>query len=92
MSAQKHSPLPWACMGNAPAHLIDSEGNLVFGNAGTEVNGALIVRAVNSHADLLEALKAMVDRWEPDRGGPWRHMWEEAVAAISKAEGSAIGK
>jgi hypothetical protein len=75
-------PLPWD---------IDQFHDFRDAN-GSRVNvyshAALIVRAVNSHADLLAALKAMVDRWEPDRGGTDRCMWEEAVSAIAKAEGT----
>jgi hypothetical protein len=37
--------------------------------------------------DLLIALKAMVDRWEPDTAGTDRVMWEEACEAINRAEG-----
>jgi hypothetical protein len=52
-------------------------------------NAALIVAAVNEYAALLdgmEALKRMVDRWEPDCAGTDRQMWEEACAALAKWE------
>jgi hypothetical protein len=39
-------------------------------------------------AELLEALKAMVARWEPDTEGADRRMWEAACAAIQKATGN----
>jgi hypothetical protein len=48
-----------------------------------------IVRAVNSYAareELLAALKAMVDRWEPDACGLDYVLWGNAKAAIQKAE------
>jgi hypothetical protein len=46
-----------------------------------EANARLIAAA----PDLLDALRAMVDRWEPDTDGADRRMWENARAAIAKA-------
>jgi hypothetical protein len=48
-----------------------------------------IVRAVNSHEKMLEALRAMVNRWEPDCDGTDRCMWEDAVSAIATGIGIA---
>lgn len=42
---------------------------------------------IGAASDLLEALKAMVNRWEPDTTGADRRMWEDACEAIRKAEG-----
>jgi len=43
------------------------------------------LRGVN--AQLLAALKEMVNRWDPDADGADRRMWEDACDAISNAEG-----
>lgn len=48
-----------------------------------EANARLIAAA----PDLLAALRAMVCRCEPDTDGADRRMWEDARAAIAKAEG-----
>jgi hypothetical protein len=42
-------------------------------------------RLMAAAPDLLTALKAMVDRWEPDCVGLDRVMWENARAAIAQA-------
>jgi hypothetical protein len=42
---------------------------------------------IASAPDLYEALKAMVDRWEPDCAGTDRLMWEKARAALALADG-----
>jgi hypothetical protein len=93
MSAPEHTTLPW----RADEHpyrfaILDADGGLVAERIITcksdILNARLIIRAVNSHADLLEALKAMFDRWEPDCIGNDRIMWENARRAIAKAEGS----
>lgn len=49
----------------------------------------VVKRAMEREAELMAALKALVDRWEPDSAGADRRMWENAVAAISRAEGRA---
>lgn len=36
--------------------------------------------------DLHQALRAMVDRWEPDCGGQDRVMWENACEALESAQ------
>ena len=56
----------------------------------TEFNetGEANARLIAAAPDLLAALKAMVDRWEPDCSGQDRIMWENARDAITKAEGS----
>lgn len=40
---------------------------------------------ISAAPELLESLRAMVDRWEPDCEGQDRIMWENARAAIAKA-------
>jgi hypothetical protein len=77
------NPLPWHI--DTFNDFIDAIGNRV--NVYSDMQ--LIVRAVNSHEKLLGALRAMVDRWEPDCGGTDRRMWEDAVSAIATAKGTA---
>ena len=48
-------------------------------------------RLISAAPDLLAALRAMVDRWEPDTEGLDRVMWENACAAIDKATGQGSG-
>ena len=107
MKETKHSPLPWIyevfpagttiwtdekgrsreiCKVTPRGEMRDSEG---------EANAAFIVRAVNSHDDLLNALKAVVERlagWmeiaDPDHvNADDRQALAEARAIISKATG-----
>ena len=40
---------------------------------------------------LIEALSAMVDRWEPDTEGTDRVMWENACAIIAECEPGNVG-
>jgi len=54
-----------------------------------KANAAFIVKACNSHDDLVKALEAMTDRWEPDCIGTDRIMWENALAALALAKGEA---
>ncbi len=44
-----------------------------------------VIAADTHHADLVAALTAMVDRWEPDCTGTDRVMWENARSALAKA-------
>jgi hypothetical protein len=103
MSTPKHTPLPWRADGPEVIGL-DGNGNYAGhvatawyspGGPGPDeavANAALIVRAVNAHADLLEALETLVD----EQNGPplYRHAagWEAAMnkarAAIAKARGA----
>lgn len=68
MSSQ-HSPLPWVVgpMGD----LIAADGFIVGDTwvSGHRRDAELIVRCVNVHAELLEALKAITDACEADCGG-----------------------
>lgn len=49
-----------------------------------EANAEFIVRACNSHYDLLEALQALVNSFEKHRP---KKYWDDARAAIAKATG-----
>jgi len=89
----EHSPAPW--MWDGPPHNIHVvQANaphmrvcFLTSNGPTEANARLISAA----PDLLAALRAMVDRWEPDTEGLDRVMWENACAAIDKATGQGSG-
>jgi hypothetical protein len=96
---QKHTPLPWATRGTSIiGPLGESIGYLTFSDGGsacglpskspsrsqTDSNLALIVRAVNSHDDLLAACRA----FEAARTSDALHAaLSLAIAAIAKAEG-----
>ena len=92
-----HTPGPWAIQEygdeDAPALVIhkDSETRICFmatpGSHGDPAKIEADTRLIAAAPDLLEALTAMVDRWEPDCSGQDRIMWEAARAAISKATG-----
>jgi hypothetical protein len=58
-------------------HIVHCKRRMTFSQSGEKI------------AALLEALKAMTDRWEPDTGGADRRMWEAARDAIAKATGDA---
>lgn len=108
----KHSPLPWHVEGEhifdailarvATLDLSDDDERTVTGQGETppgtgRANGEMIVRAVNSHADLLEALRPFADllespdEWPDDTFECFVDVADikRAVAAIAKAEGSA---
>lgn len=91
----KWTPGPWlkVTTGNV-GNLIETEDGGIVGHfqAPTwgldrdeiaQANGNLMAA---SH-ELYASLRAMVSRWEPDTAGNDRVMWEEACAALSKAEG-----
>ena len=66
--------LSTACGGTSrPIPFVDADAN---------------AQLISAAPDLLDALKAMVDRWEPDCGGLDRLMWENARDAIAKAGGT----
>lgn len=50
-----HTPTPWRFTGES---VLDAKGN----NACTKVNGPIIVRAVNSHAELVGALERAIEQ------------------------------
>lgn len=87
-----------------PTNLILSEATgacvavtkLAFGHSGNihtrhsemEANAAFIVRAVNSHAELVAALEAYLAKFELD---PWsKPERDQARAALAKAKGGAL--
>lgn len=107
MNESKHTPLPWRILDNHPKRsclyiqaeqselMIDQVATLYGPDSTdgmTEANAALIVRAVNSHADLVAALEAIVAEIDgPDR--PYStdsylptQFVDQARAALAKAK------
>jgi len=83
----KHSPLPWKRSGH---QIIDANGNLVVDFAlgiGWIADADDVIRAVNSHADLLAACKAAMQTFSAKCEG--QHSWpkEQLRTAIERAEG-----
>ena len=75
---------PYARLDGAKRYY-DKQTGLGFDIGGviSEADARMMVAA----PDMYEALKAMYARWEPDVIGTDRVMWENAGAAIRKAEG-----
>ncbi len=101
MSAQ-HTPIPWVAerryifAASQPYLATCHSGINSVSNEEADANAAFAVRAVNSRADLLAALKAAreyfaaLDAMQPDRdrGSVGRAVRETVRAAILKAEGA----
>ncbi len=104
----KHTPLPWHISNHAfggadtGAKIIVRSNKAIvvcaatvhIGGVNAETNAAFIVRACNSHYELLEALRNMVRLYEPngetDQKSPGQ-FYRKAIAAIAKAE-SCVGR
>lgn len=103
MSEQNHTPLPWGSRGvdgyiiaiaregympHATVHSAKPNHTLSFEDL---QNAAFIVRAVNSHQELVEALKLALEFMEQDRCDSYYNPQESEVeivrAALKKAEG-----
>lgn len=90
MTQSKHTELPYR---------YDPDNNAIYGAECDIVvvydgqlqykgDGEFIARACNSHYELLEALKAMVEMYEEVQpAGGYQGYYEEAKAAIAKAKG-----
>jgi len=98
----EHTPLPWhvVTIDGSIGSVEASDGSAVAqaqmrgtlrcpDNDERRANAEFIVRACNSHGDLLEALEMLMplepSRYESDSYD--RGMWENARAAIAKAKG-----
>ena len=90
----KHAPLPWYMTGPNDTMIWSADGEQVARAIGDyktewermEANADLIVRVVNSHADLLEALDNLLKVIDGE-GGTKPNAREMARAAIAKATG-----
>lgn len=82
----KHSPLPWREHPQIPYGWIVDSNNERVANWVGPADLDLIVRAVNSHADLVAACKAALDRHSyQGTGEPWSDFFDQARAALAKA-------
>lgn len=84
-----HTPLPWTAERDIPHNRMprvhsSADGSLICecGNMGTtqdqwEANAAFIVHAVNSHHDLIEALRAVIEV---------AHGYAEYISSVPSAE------
>lgn len=98
-TGEKHTPLPWYVDRKRVRHASDARRTPAvaecfmthgLGAAGEEdaANAAFIVRACNSHHDLLAALKAVHEHCPCDKdiNPRWNAAWDAMEAAIAKAE------
>jgi len=85
---QPHTPLPWTIeyewsQSTGDCYTIDQQRL----PQETEANAAFICRAVNSHYELLAALKSVADSGEFSCFND--KLWNQVNTAIAKAEGGA---
>jgi hypothetical protein len=88
----EHSPLPWSTgqLDNGRADYIFASGQAIadceFSSNGmvNEANAAMIVRAVNAHAQIVAALTQIAAIENKDFGPDWEEI-EEARAIAEKA-------
>ena len=83
MSERADLRLPWRADG---VFVLNCDGYPIA-DADTKREVAFITLAVNHHDALVDALRAMVDRWEPDTSGKDRDMRETARALMTKIGG-----
>lgn len=99
MTQAKHTPLPWTAEGmaidrkqfeiaNTFGGSQDMDGNTI-GDAVARENAAFIVRAVNSHYELLGCLKSIIMVLPPETRAEIQGHIDSACDAIAKAEGGA---
>lgn len=94
MSGQA-TPLPWISTHDAVIYGPDEAFVAVIGHAPgppephAKADAALIVRAVNAHADMLAALRCLVREIKTVHPDFDAHLFVAAERAIAKAEGSA---
>lgn len=94
--AEKHTPTPWKYghvgtdalwigpdYNRTPVAHIDH--NMEYARDNSRANAAFIVRAVNSHDKLVEALRQMVVNSEAD-GKSYRDCHKKAVAALASLD------
>lgn len=90
MSETKHTPGPWrAAHDDTDVRLLDEEGNWIaeckmWEHDQNVANANHIVRCVNAHDDMLEALEAVQADDTARLSGP---VWDKVRAALKKARG-----
>ena len=87
-----HAPLPWR-VEKAPSsrwveiYSTEIGCSLDVAQADGKANADLIVRAVNAHADLVDALTEALDDWQDQHGGepmpPWAIEAERLIGGAS---------
>ena len=94
----QHTPTPWHQVDNTGALVIDLNGNVMAHCAvqdelpmtERQANAAFIVRAVNSHEELIEALKEVTEWLAAScttSDGAQTEAIKQANSAIARAEG-----
>ena len=87
--AAQPSPLPWELVdGSDGWTILDANNEVVGGNWEDKETPALIVRAVNAHAGLVDALKRLIE-WDDAGCDASRGSWIKARAAL-RAAGEAV--
>ena len=97
MKKSEHTPTPWEQSISEPERVYESGGILVHANgskylpdAEKVANAAFIVRAVNSHDMLVNALQKLLDCAETEKGMDFYSAHKElARKALAAAKGDA---
>lgn len=93
MSERKHSPLPWRvreCGCGQDCRSVILEGVLQSDGRYSKEDGEFIVRAVNSHYELIDALEGILEIGKRDMSNPkYDGYFEDARQALAKAKGEA---
>lgn len=89
MTQAKHTPGPYSYRPNGIGYFnIMADGMIVAASVALETDAAFIVRACNSHDELVEALESLVRQQEDVfKGGSVNADLKPAYAALAKAEG-----
>ena len=94
-----HTPGPWAIIADVPGHEIGyraiaavEDGELAETICNPSPMGAANAALIAAAPDLLAALQALVEEYEPNiktfaLNAPRKARWERAIAAIAKATG-----
>ena len=91
-----HTPGPWTCFykskydeWHVSIPVPDSTMHLALFDDGIRgENREADARLIAAAPELLAALREMCDRWDPASARPDRRIWDAAMAAIAKAEGT----
>lgn len=93
-STPKHTPTPWKYDKNGPGNNIRDNEDCIIAHANSyykeyRANACFIVRAVNSHDDLVELLRDLRFKYFGEEYNiPNKNViWDRVDAAILKAEG-----
>lgn len=95
MTEQKHTPLPWVVNEMDDTFIETTSGkgiceipsNGCYDYSELDHNAKFIVRACNSHYDLVEALEMIVDYLDSDLTTAECYILEKTKQALAKAKG-----